>query len=87
VANAKLAMRRQGNTRIVEAAVPWSEIPAVRKRIQAGQTVKFSCRINDNQGAAHELAAGRSVSKYNSVTFHDDWQEHWANEVEFGVEK
>jgi len=87
VANAKLAMRREGNTRIVEAAVPWSEIPAVHKRVQAGQTVKFSCRINDNQGAAHELAAGRSVSKYNSVTFHDDWQEHWANEVEFGVEK
>jgi len=87
VANAKLVMRRDGNTRIVEAAVPWSEIPEVHKRIQAGQAVKFSCRINDNQGPAHELAAGRSVSKYNSITFHDDWQEHWANEVEFGVEK
>jgi hypothetical protein len=27
------------------------------------------------------------VSKSNSVTFHDDWQEHWANELEFGAEK
>jgi len=87
VANAKLIMRREGNTRIVEAAIPWSEIPEVRRRIQAGQTVKFSCRINDNQGPAHELAAGRSVSKYNSVAFHDDWQEHWANEVEFAAGK
>lgn len=83
----KLVMRREGNTRIVEAAVPWGEIPDVRKKIQAGQTVKFSCRINDNQGPAHELAAGRSVSKTNAVTFHDDWQEHWANELEFGAEK
>jgi hypothetical protein len=87
VLNAKLVMRREGNTRIVEAAIPWSEIPEVRQRIAAGQTVKFSCRINDNQGPAHELAAGHSVSKYNSVAFHDDWQEHWANEVEFGAEK
>ena len=87
VSQGKLVMRREGNTRIVEAAVPWSEIPEVRRRIQAGQTVKFSCRINDNQGTAHELAAERSVSKSNSVAFHDDWQEHWANELEFGAEK
>jgi hypothetical protein len=87
VLKGQLIMRREGNTRIVEAAVPWSEIPEVRRRIQSGHTVKFSCRINDNQGPAHELAAGRSVSKYNNVTFHDDWQDHWANEVEFGVEK
>lgn len=87
VANAKLVMRREGKTRVVEAAIPWAEIPEVRRRIRAGQTIKFSCRINDNQGPAHELAAGRSVSKSNSVTFHDDWQEHWANELEFGAEK
>jgi hypothetical protein len=87
VADAQLVIRREGNTRLVEAAIPWKEIPEVRRRILAGQTVKFSCRVNDNQGPAHELAAGRSVSKSNSVTFHDDWQEHWANEVEFGAEK
>jgi hypothetical protein len=34
-----------------------------------------------------ELAAGRSVSKDNPLTFHNDWATHWANELEFGVEK
>jgi hypothetical protein len=83
----QLAMRRTDTTRVVEAAIPWSEMPDVRKRISLGETVKFTVRINDNKGNAHELAAGRSVSKYNSFTFHDDWQDHWANELEFGVEK
>lgn len=87
VTNAKLVIRREGNTRIVEAAIPWSEMPEVRARMISGRTIKFSCRINDNQGPAHELAAGRSVSKSNSVTFHDDWQDHWSNELEFGSEK
>ena len=87
VPNAKLVIRREGNTRLVEAAIPWSELPEVRRRIQAGRTVKFTCRINDNHGDPHELAAGRSVSKDNAVTFHDDWQSHWANELEFGAEK
>ena len=87
VANGKLVIRRDGNTRIVEASIPWSEMPEVRTRILSGQTIKFTCRVNDNKGPAHELAAGRSVSKSNSVTFHDDWQDHWANELEFGIEK
>jgi hypothetical protein len=73
--------------RIIEAAIPWSEMPGVHRKIMARQTVKFSCRINDNKGEARELATGRSVSKENSKTFHDSWQTHWANEVEFGVEK
>ena len=36
---------------------------------------------------AFELAAGRSVSKDNPLTFHNDWSTHWANEVEFGFER
>lgn len=87
VVTAKLVIGRKGNTRLVEAAIPWAELPEVRRRIEAGKTVKFTCRINHNHGDAHELAAGRSVSKDNSVTFHDDWQSHWANELEFGAEK
>lgn len=87
VQDGKLVIRRDGNTRIVEASIPWSEMPDARARLLSGQTVKFTCRVNDNKGPAHELAAGRSVSKSNSVTFHDDWQDHWANELEFGVEK
>ena len=87
VPNGKLVIRREGNTRIVEAAIPWSEMPEVLTRMMSRGTIKFSCRINDNKAPAHELAAGRSVSKSNSISFHDDWQDHWANELEFGVEK
>lgn len=87
VAGGQLIMRREGNTRIVEASIPWTEMPEVYQKIQAGETIKFSCRVNDNKGPEHELAAGRSVSKINSITFHDDWQTHWANELEFGAEK
>ena len=65
VTKGKLAMRRDGNTRIVECALPWSEIPEVRKRLDTGQTVKFSFRVNDNKGPAYELAAGRGVSRDN----------------------
>jgi hypothetical protein len=87
VKNAQLISRREGNLRIVEAAIPWTEIPEVHRRVMMGGTVKFTCRVNDNKGEARELATGRSVSKENSKTFHDSWQTHWANEIEFGVEK
>jgi len=71
---------------VVECALPWSEIPEVKRRWQAGQTIKFSFRVNDG-GGAFELAAGRSVSKDNCFAFHNDWSTHWANEVEFGFGK
>jgi hypothetical protein len=71
---------------VVECAIPWSELPEVKKRLEAGQTVKFSFRVN-NGGGAFELAAGRSVSKDNPLSFHNDWATHWANELEFGFEK
>jgi hypothetical protein len=87
VKTAQLVSRREGDVRIVEAAIPWTEMPEVHRRIAAGQTVKFTCRVNDNKGEARELATGRSVSKDNPKTFHDSWQTHWANEIEFGAEK
>jgi hypothetical protein len=87
VDTAKLSMTREGNTRIVELALPWSEIPLVRKRINAHQTIKFTFRVNDNGAPSYELATGRSVSKINFLAFHNDWMTHWANEVEFGAGK
>jgi hypothetical protein len=87
VKSGQLVSRREANWRIVEAAIPWSEMPGVYKRIAAGQTLKFSCRVNDNEGEPRELAQGRSVSKDNPPAFHDSWQTHWSNEIEFGVEK
>ena len=89
VKDGKLAITHEGNTRITECAIPWSEIPDVKKALDAGQTIKFSFRANDdgNMGNCLELARERSVSKRNSRAFHADWKEHWANEVEFGFEK
>ncbi|MCF7669097.1 MAG: hypothetical protein K9N48_04895 [Verrucomicrobia bacterium] len=87
VKDGKLIMRRRQGTRFVEAAIPWSELSDVKKLIDAGETVKFSFRVNNNRGPALELASGRSVSKVNSFAFHNDWTTHWANELEFGFER
>ena len=87
VPTGELVIRYGNGTRIVEAAIPWSEMPEVYARIRSGKTIKFSCRVSDNKGPAHELATGRSVSITNSITFHDDWKTHWANEIEFSAEQ
>ncbi len=88
VKDAQLSVVYKNGVRYVEAAIPWHEIPEVKARILAGKTIKFSCRINDNgaKNASHELATDRSVSKMNSFTFHNDWQVHWSNELEFAAE-
>jgi len=70
---------------VLECALPWSVIPEAKALRDAGRPLKFSFRVN-NGSQAFELATGRSVSKQNSLTFHDDWSTHWANEVEFGWE-
>ncbi len=83
----KLVMTRDATTRIVECSIPWSEMPDVKKRLDAGRPVKFSFRVNDNKGeGTMELSRGRSVAERNG-SFHVDWLEHWANELEFGWEK
>jgi hypothetical protein len=79
---AKLAVKET----TIECAIPWTEMPEAYARIKAGQTIKFSFRVNDG-GPAFELAAGRSVSKDNCFAFHNEWTTHWANELEFGAER
>lgn len=83
----KLAMRREGNTRIVEAAIPWTEIPGVQQLMVDSKPLRFSCRINDNKAPSYELAGRRSVSKHMIYAFHDAWTWGWANEVEYAFEK
>jgi hypothetical protein len=87
VKDGQLVVKEDGNTRIVEAALPWSEIPLVQKAMLAGQTIKFSFRVNDDAGPSMELAEERSVSKKSPFTFHPDWADHWSNEVEFSFAK
>lgn len=89
VKEGRLVTRRDGNTLYTECAIPWSEIPDVKAAIDRDGVIKFSFRVNDDgaPAACMELAKGRSVSKRNSRAFHPDWKEHWANELEFAVEK
>ncbi len=87
VKSGKLVMKREGNTRIVEAAISWTEIPFVRARLDAGQTMKFSYRVNDNKGPGYELAEGRSVSQVSTYALHDFWGNHWTPELEFAFER
>ncbi len=88
VKTGQLAIAHEDGTRTVETAIPWSEIPHVRKLLDEGKPVKFSFRINDDAGVGClELAKGRSVSRRNSAAFAADWTEHWANEVEFDFER
>jgi hypothetical protein len=87
VGDGKLAMRREGNLRIVEAAIPWSEMKDVKKRLDASEKVRFTLRVNDNQGPACELATGRSCSQMNSYALHNFWEGHWSNELEFVFER
>jgi len=86
VAETKLVVKRDGNTRIVEATLPWSTIPEVQSAYIAGLPFRFSFRVNDNAGnGCMELSRDRSVAKRNG-SFKPDWVEHWSNEVEFGWE-
>ena len=51
----KLSIKRDGNVRLVECAIPWSEIPAVKAKLDAQEPIKFTFRVNDNQGPSYEL--------------------------------
>ena len=80
VAGAQLVFN--GNT--LECAIPLSIMPEVAAALKAAKPIKFSFRSNEG---GLELAAGRSVSKDNPMAFHVNWTTHWANELEFGVER
>ncbi len=83
---AQLTVVYEGGWRIVEASMPWSEVPEAKARLDAGQTVKFDYRVNDDQGVGcMELSKRRSVAKRGNA-FMVDWVEHWTNELEFGPE-
>ncbi len=87
VKGGKLVITRDATTRIVECAIPWSEIPAVQAAMKAAQPIKFSYRVNDNGwGGCMELAKNRSISKRGQA-FTVDWAEHWDNELEFRFQK
>ena len=86
-AQGKLEIRYEPGTRIVECALPWSEIPHVKQLRDAGKPVKFSFRVNhDRRGPEMELPVGRSAAEGLSPSFHPNWAPHWPNELAFGFE-
>ncbi len=88
VQNGQLVVVQGKTMRIEECAIPWTELPEVKKRLDAGQTIKFTFRVNDDHGnGCMELSRDRSVAKHNQLTFHPDWVEHWSNELEFSFQK
>ena len=88
VSGAQLEVRYQNNTRIVEAAIPWREIPNVRALMEWGAPVKFSFRVNHAERAPDmELAMNRSAAEGLSRAFQPDWAQSWPNELAFGWEK
>jgi hypothetical protein len=87
VENARMVTVYRDGWRITEAAIPWTEMPAVRQAIEAGKTVRFSYRVNHRGGGPLlELADRRSVSRSSPFAFLVDWTAHWANELEFAAE-
>ena len=93
VKNGQLVTKHAGNTRIIECALPWSEIPDVKIAMQQKRPIKFSFLVNDagapgqNGAGVMELSKNRSVAKPNYYAFHVDWAGHWANELLFGWQK
>ena len=86
-AEGKLEVRYVPGTRIVECALPWSEIPHVKKLRDAGKSVKFSYRVNhETRGPVMELPHERSAAEGLSPSFHPNWAPHWPNELAFGFE-
>jgi hypothetical protein len=83
---AQLVVRYEDGWRITEAAIPWTEMPEAKARLDAGQTVMFSYRVNDDQGVGcMELSKRRSVAK-RGPGFYAEWKEHWTNHLRFGAE-
>ena len=87
VNDGRLTIKRDGNTRLVECALPWSEIPDVKQKLNAGEPIKFTFRVNDNKAPSYESNEDRSVSKADTYALHNYWQTSWAVETEFAFEK
>lgn len=88
VKQGQLAVRYEKGWRLVECAIPWSEIPHVKALRDAGQTVKFNFKVNHQSRAADlVLSMNRSAAEGISHSFHPNWIRPWPNELEFGFEK
>lgn len=87
VKNGQLVVKHDRTTRLVEAAIPWTELAEVKRKLDAGEPVRFTFRVNHNGGvAALELNANRSISRINTYALHDLWAQSWEPQTEFALE-
>ena len=68
VTSGKLQMKRQGNTRIVEAAIPWSEIPEVKRRIDDG--ARRHVHLPRQRQCRRQLRVGRRAERFEDRHLH-----------------
>lgn len=88
VKQGRLAVRYEAGWRIIECAIPWSELPHVKALREAGRTVKFNFKVNHQARAADlTLSMNRSAAEGISHSFHPNWIRQWPNEIEFGFER
>ncbi len=83
----KLVINYEGNMRLIEAAIPWSEMPEVKALRDAGKPVKLSFRANREGAASIEFGDGRAATRPGGMTFSPDWKQSYTNEIEFSFEK
>jgi len=82
----ELAVRYDGGTRFVEAAIPWSEIPEARARMESGRPLKLDVNVNDDGGARGlQMSRDKSVSR-TGLGVKPDWYQRWNTEIQFGWE-
>ena len=83
----QLVIVHEGRERRVECAIPWAEVPHLRRALDEGRPFRFSYRVNDDAGVGcMGLSRGRSVAK-RGTSFGVNWVEHWTNQVHFVFEK
>jgi len=88
VVEAQLEVVYRDGMRIVEAAIPWQAIPTVRARMEAGESISFSYRVNHGSTApTMELAMDRSAAEGISRAFNPDWRTSYPNVLRFQWER
>ncbi len=82
VAGANSVVKRVGGTWVYEVAIPWTQLGGFKPA--PGKHLRFTFRVRNNSSTALEYAYGRSVSSFNSLTFHPMWEMKWSNDTEWG---
>lgn len=79
---AKLVIKRNGNTVVYECAIPWSELSTVDPKI--GKAVLFSPFYMNKGKISLEWTDGKSVSSNRAIRMHPTWKKLSSLETAWG---